>query len=552
MAAIIEHMYEDDASGVIPETRPADRPAAAPLPRPRSYAQPDPEEQLSRLRLALADRPGPALAAAADQAVDPVRLVELGQAGMLELVRAGHALASWAEWLQLRGLEALYQSRRGLGSRDLELLESIQDDQELVEASQRLQAEADDLAGRSVVAEAAAVCGTSEYSLGRRLDAALELTRLPDTDEALRTGELDWPKAQSVADATRGLSEAAAAAVEARCLPLASRLHTRGLQAALAAAVYEVDPAMTERRHRAARGARGVSFRLGRDLAPTTADGVPDGTGEMTARMGALELFDLRRHLDLLAESARTPGDKRTLNQRRVDTLLDVFAASITHVDPPAEDASASDISAPDAPAPSGNYRVNPTALPALPAQPTEPAGRRAGEPHIVVTIGLDTLLGLNETPGDLAGYGPIPAFAIRDLATRGTWRCAATDAHGTVLGLGRSTFTPRYRPPGATARLVRQRDRTCVFPGCRRQARRCDLDHRTPHRLGGATCECNLQALCGNHHRLKHEAGFTVTADPDPDAPPGTLTWTTPTGHRVRRHPQPANGTRLPDGPPF
>jgi hypothetical protein len=64
---------------------------------------------------------------------------------------------------------------------------------------------------------------------------------------------------------------------------------------------------------------------------------------------------------------------------------------------------------------------------------------------------------------------------------------------------------------------------------------------------------------LCGNHHRLKHEAGFTVRAEQDPDAPPGTLTWVTPTGRRVQRYPLPANLSRLatarprlPDDPPF
>jgi 5-methylcytosine-specific restriction endonuclease McrA len=137
-------------------------------------------------------------------------------------------------------------------------------------------------------------------------------------------------------------------------------------------------------------------------------------------------------------------------------------------------------------------------------------------------------------------------------------WRCAATDDHGTILGLGRATFTPNYRPPAATTRLVRLRDTECVFPGCRRQARYCDLDHRVPHRLGGATCDCNLQVLCGHHHRLKHEAGFEVTLDPDiadPDTPPGTLTWTTPTGRRIQRHPEPAVSATpagRTDEPPF
>ena len=39
------------------------------------------------------------------------------------------------------------------------------------------------------------------------------------------------------------------------------------------------------------------------------------------------------------------------------------------------------------------------------------------------VTIPYTALLGADELPGDLAGYGPIPAAVARDLAAGGTWR---------------------------------------------------------------------------------------------------------------------------------
>ena len=62
--------------------------------------------------------------------------------------------------------------------------------------------------------------------------------------------------------------------------------------------------------------------------------------------------------------------------------------------------------------------------------------------------IGWETFLGLNDDPGHLSGHGPVPAAMIRDLAAQGTWRCAVVDdRHGTLLGLGRATWTPGYRP---------------------------------------------------------------------------------------------------------
>jgi hypothetical protein len=46
----------------------------------------------------------------------------------------------------------------------------------------------------------------------------------------------------------------------------------------------------------------------------------------------------------------------------------------------------------------------------------------------INVTIDLPTLLGLSENPGQLAGYGAIPASVARALASDGKWRRFITD----------------------------------------------------------------------------------------------------------------------------
>ena len=139
------------------------------------------------------------------------------------------------------------------------------------------------------------------------------------------------------------------------------------------------------------------------------------------------------------------------------------------------------------------------------------------------------TALGLGEEPGDLAGHGPVPASMARRLADTGAWRKVTTDpVSGVVVDVGRRAYTPS----AALADLVRARDRTCRFPGCRQPARRCDLDHvvRWPE---GPTDAANLAALCRHHHRLKHQTQWTVRAGPG-----GELAWTTPTGHRYLTSP--------------
>jgi len=78
---------------------------------------------------------------------------------------------------------------------------------------------------------------------------------------------------------------------------------------------------------------------------------------------------------------------------------------------------------------------------------------------------------------------------------------------------------TTSYQIPGRLRRFVQARDRRCVFPGCLRDARGCDLDHRQPWPTG-PTDSHNLQALCRRHHRAK-QAAFEVARLPD-----GTYRW--------------------------
>lgn len=88
---------------------------------------------------------------------------------------------------------------------------------------------------------------------------------------------------------------------------------------------------------------------------------------------------------------------------------------------------------------------------------------RRGGGVDVRVTVPYTALLVADELPGDLAGYGPIPA--ARDLAAGGTWRRVLTDpASGRPVDYG----TTRYRPPAHLTGLVITRDQTCQFPGCR------------------------------------------------------------------------------------
>lgn len=139
------------------------------------------------------------------------------------------------------------------------------------------------------------------------------------------------------------------------------------------------------------------------------------------------------------------------------------------------------------------------------------------------VTIDLPTLMGLAENPGELAGYGAIPASVAREIASDARWKRFITEPiTGNLLDFGRES----YEPPQALKDFLIARDRTCRFPGCRRSAILSDLDHAQSWESGGVTSIENLGALCRRHHKLKTHHGWQLESFAD-----GSCTWRSPAG---------------------
>jgi Domain of unknown function (DUF222) len=153
--------------------------------------------------------------------------------------------------------------------------------------------------------------------------------------------------------------------------------------------------------------------------------------------------------------------------------------------------------------------------------------------PQIQITMTLETLLGLNDLPAELDGIGPIPSSVARRLAhdPTGTWRRLIVDPiNGRCLDYGRSTYTP----PAQLREHSIAVHRTCIFPGCHRHARRCDLDHHQDWNDLGETSDANIGPLCPRHHHLKHDTRWQLTKTND------GYTWTDPTGHTYTSRPDP------------
>jgi hypothetical protein len=163
-------------------------------------------------------------------------------------------------------------------------------------------------------------------------------------------------------------------------------------------------------------------------------------------------------------------------------------------------------------------------------------------KPQIRVTVPATMLLGLDNTPGHLEGYGPIPADQAAQIATDATWQRLITDP---VTGILTDYSTTTYQPGKILRQAVTARDQTCCFMQCDHPADWADLDHITPydHDLDpktlppgtpGQTRATNLQPLCRAHHLAKTHLGWSPVRDPET----GITTGTAPTGHTYTRPP--------------
>ena len=321
--------------------------------------------------------------------------------------------------------------------------------------------------------EIAAELRLSRRAAEDRLGLALALGRLPGTRALLEAGRIDVPRAREVAAGTIGLDAAQSAAVETRVLGRAPEQTRSRLRDAVRRAVLAADPAAAQIRHeRSVRGRRV-------ELVP-----LDDGMAGVWSVLRADKAQAYYEGITALAVKAAGPGDTRTLDQRRADVLADLGDQLLARDDLPR---------------------------------------RHRRRPHLQLVLAATTALRLDDLPGELAGYGPIPASLARELAGDATWRRILTDpASGTLLDYG----TTIYRPPQALADLVIAKHRRCRGLGCRLPADRCEIDH-TVEFPDGPTAEPNLAPLCKHEHRRRHEGGWAVARLPD-----GTYAHTTPTGH--------------------
>jgi hypothetical protein len=116
----------------------------------------------------------------------------------------------------------------------------------------------------------------------------------------------------------------------------------------------------------------------------------------------------------------------------------------------------------------------------------------------------------------------PIPVSLARRLACEAAVIPIVMGSTGEVLDLGRTTRLANRAQRRSCAAMYR----TCAAPGCEVGFDRCEIHHLHWWEHGGPTDMSNLVPLCGRHHHLIHDAGFTATLTTN-----RTLRWYRPDG---------------------
>ncbi|GAA3437044.1 DUF222 domain-containing protein [Kutzneria kofuensis] len=222
-----------------------------------------------------------------------------------------------------------------------------------------------------------------EQIVARRKEASEALETLPRLAEQLRRGELDFRRLDAVRERVQHLSPDLVTEVEDALVEVAAGLNRTQLCRKTTALVAQADPDGYEQRCHKATKDRRVEF------AP-----LPDGMAKLTWILPATEAHLVFQQL--CKDAKALPTDDRTTDQKRSDALLDRLRGT-----------------------------------------------KRDWNVRTFVTLSMETLLGLTNDPGHLAGYGPIAADAARELAMHGPWRGILLDEYRHATAITTDTYRP-------------------------------------------------------------------------------------------------------------
>jgi hypothetical protein len=301
---------------------------------------------------------------------------------------------------------------------------------------------------------------------------AMSLLKLPRVFQALDEGRIDLARARIITDLTSHLPVAEAARVADAALEQASDQTTGQLRARLARLVIATDPAAAKERYENRLDERRVYCRP-----------AEDGTAHLLGLYLPPDQANAAMcRLTHRAKQMKAKGDKRPIDQIRADLFLAI-----------------------------------------LTGQPEDESDQRRAVTDL--RMDLTTMVGLNDDPAEIPGWGPVLADIARKVAlqAKSRWRATVTDPE---TGQPVAVVTTKRRPTAEQRRMVEAIDPDCVWPTCRLDFASCDVNHEVSWTEAHHTTVDELEPLCRHHHVGLHQRGWKLER-----IRPGVYQWTSPLG---------------------
>ncbi len=340
------------------------------------------------------------------------------------------------------------------------------------------------------VADFALAVGLSTDAGRSYLGDAVEVRhRLPRLWARVLAGQVAVWRARRIADRTMSLPAEAAAHVDRHLAPVAHRLSWAQLDRTVEAARATYDPIEAEHRR--------LLAAEGRFLDVDTHNPSLEGTATVRGELDLADALDFDHALTVGAQELADLGCTETLDVRRAMAAGALVRGDLT-------------------------LALGQTGETGEPARPRRPHRQLTIYTHLFETALAGVLAGVENTRSHVL-VGQVEE-----------WCATATGPVSLrpVLDLGEHIEVPGYTPSPRLREQVLLTHPTCVFPGCTRPSRSCDLDHVVPWAEGGPTCSCNLVAVCRFHHRLKTHGNWTLER-----LGHRLFAWTSPHGRVYTRH---------------
>ncbi|MGR6743020.1 DUF222 domain-containing protein [Microbacterium sp. F1-18] len=392
---------------------------------------------------------------------------------------------------------------------------------------------ASDMELRSVAAEAAAMTRLTDRRLQGEIDHAMTvIDGYPAVFDAWVARRIERGHVDVVVRVGAGVPDEVRESFADAAIGVCERDVPSRVRGALEALAARLHPQNFTERHKAAAAERCVRVFHGTDgmshlvanLPTVIAAGMLDRLTQMGQSVKDARVegagaggADAAESSAADAAGAGESADTRTMDQLRADILGDLVLGGAPVVDP--------------------TYGTD------------RAGGLGAIRARVQVAVTAETLMGRDQNPAEAVGAGLVDADTVRQLAGQvSEWDRLFIDP---------VTRTPieidTYRPTSSMKKLLMARDQHCRFPGCRRAAIRCELDHTIDYALGGHTHIFNLAHLCQRHHSMKQFTKWKVR-----QLGGGVLEWTSPLGRVYREDvPIPAvcftiDSGGPPERPPF